>query len=185
MKRILGLALVAALALTGLTACMGDDDGGSAAERRRAAALVDTAAGQQARGELTIAGLTAAGQAIEVESFAWGVTNPAGTAPQFEALTITKLLDEVSPLLYKGVAQGTAYTNAVLKLNKVAADTVTTYATYELTGVQITRLQKSSSTDRIPTESVSFKFASLKESFMATDKGGKPVTTSYAYSIKG
>ena len=107
-----------------------------------------------------------------------------GTAPQLEALHITKLLDEVSPLLFRGVAQGTAYASAVLKLNKIEADTLTTYATYELTGVQITSLQKSSSTDRIPTESVSLKFAGLKESFTATDKGGKPVTTSYLYSSK-
>jgi type VI protein secretion system component Hcp len=185
MKRILGLALIAGLALTGLTACMGDDDGGNAAERRRSAALVDTAAGQRASGELTITGLTAIGQAIEVESFSWGIANPAGTAPQFEGLNVTKLMDEVSPLLYKGVAQGTIYTSAVLKLNKMVADTTTTYATYELTGVQISSLQKSSSTERIPTESATLKFASLKESFTTTDKGGKAVTTSYLYSSKG
>ncbi len=185
MKRILGLALVAGLALTGLTACMGDDDGGSAAERRRSAALVDTAAGNRARGELTIAGLTAVGQAIEVESFSWGITNPTGTAPQVEALNITKFMDEASPLLFRGVSQGTAYTSAVLKLSKFLADTTTTYATYELTGVQITSLQKASQTDQIPIESVSLKFASLKESFTATDKGGKAVTTSYLHSNKG
>jgi type VI secretion system Hcp family effector len=184
MKRILGLALVAGLALTGLTACMGDDDGGSAAERRRSAALVDTAAGERAGGELTIAGITAVGQAIEVESFSWGITNPTGTAPHAEALNFTKHLDEVSPLLFRGASQGTAYTSAVLKLNKTVAETTTTYATYELTGVQISSVQKGSSANQIPLESVSLKFAGLKESFTATDKGGKTVTTSYLHSNK-
>lgn len=105
-------------------------------------------------------------------------------APQFEGLNFTKSMDKVSPLLYRGVAQGTAYTSAVLKLNKVVADTTTTYATYELSGVQISSVQQGYTTDRIPTESVSLKFAGLKESFIATDKAGKAVTTSYLYSNK-
>ena len=184
MNRIFGIALIAVVATTGLTACMGDDDGGSAAERRRSAALVNTTTAH-ALGELTIAGLTATGQAIEVESFSWGLTNPGGVAPQFEGFNFTKLLDEASPQLYRGAAQGTTYASAVLKLNRVAEDRVDNYAAYELTGVQITSVQQASPTDRIPTESVSLKFAGLKETFTVFNAAGvKGATSSYLHQLK-
>jgi type VI secretion system Hcp family effector len=179
MKRILGLALVAGLALTGLTACMGDDDGdGNAAERRRSAALVSTSTERSGR-ELVITGLTPSGQAIEVESFSWGLTNPGGVTPQTEALNITKHLDEVSPLLVKGAAEGKPFTSAVLTLSRSHDDRIETYATYELSGVQIVSVQQAQGGADFPTESVSLKYTSLKHSFTKYDNTGKamsPVT---------
>lgn len=182
MRRILGLLLLAAVAGVGLTACMGDDEG-SAREQRRAAALVNTAGGEAAGAELTIAGLTPVGQAIEVDSHSWGVTNLGPNAAQFEGLNFTKRLDEMSPLLFKGAASGTPYTSAILKLNKtVSGEAPFTYATYELSNAQVTSLQQGSS-GGVPTESVSLKYTKLKLTYTSQTKDGKNPTTSFSWDL--
>ena len=73
MRRPIWLALLAVFALTVLTACMSDSDE-SARGENRAAALV--AVGQSAKAQLTIDGVTPAGQAIVAESYSWGGQAP-------------------------------------------------------------------------------------------------------------
>jgi type VI secretion system Hcp family effector len=182
MKRIFGLALIAGLALTGLTACMGDD-GGSSAERRRSAALVNTGTGT-GRDELVITGLTPSGQAISVDSFSWGVAN-AGTAAQGEPLRFVKTMDEVSPLLLKAVADGKLFASAVLKLHEVAGEGQSlNYATYELGNVVITDLQHSGDADDRPTEKVTLKYSTLKETYTTYSGSAKGPTATYTFFSK-
>ena len=181
MRRILGLLLLAAVAGVGLTACMGDDEG-SAREQRRAAALVQSAGGS-ADMELTIAGLTPAGVAIQVDSFSWGLTNSAGAAARFDELHIVKKLDETSPLLYKGAALGTAYASAALKLYKVpAGGKPVSYATYDLTNVLITRVEYGGGGNAVPSEQVSLNFQAMKLTSAALNVDGTlgaPVSFGY------
>jgi hypothetical protein len=59
------------------------------------------------------------------------------------------------------------------------------YATFELTGVQITSVQQGLSAGDVPNESVSMKFATLKETYMPEAKGDKPpAPTSYTFQPK-
>jgi type VI secretion system secreted protein Hcp len=165
MKRLIGLVIVAALAVMGLTACMGDDDSSSAQQQRRTAAIGPSGgAGQEY--QLTIDGLTGPNEAINVDSFSWGATNPvtfsatggAGTGKvKFNDFVIKKTTDKASPLLFEGVASGKIYPQATLAVRKAGAKE----AYYELrfSTVFVSGLENAGENPNVPMESVSFAYA--------------------------
>jgi type VI secretion system secreted protein Hcp len=160
------LVLIATPAVIGLVALRGDE---SSSQARRPAALVPEGAKSGAGYQMKVTGVTPTGQAIGVLSFSWGVKNPgsalsAGTATgkaQFKELTITKTLDQASPLLVKAAVAGTQH-DSVLTLFKNVGGVVTPYATYTLTNAMIVSVDHSGNADDIPMEQVSFAYSALK-----------------------
>jgi type VI secretion system secreted protein Hcp len=169
--------LVATPAVIGFVALRGGD---SSSEARRAAALV--AAGARGGGhQLTIDTLTPTGQAIDVTSWSWGITNPGaqaaatgGTATgkaQLSELNFTKKVDEVSPKLFEGAASGKAYAQAALRLFNPSSGTE--YMTVTLSNVYIASVQYGASKDEVPTENVALAFSKL--SIATVDETGAKV----------
>jgi type VI secretion system secreted protein Hcp len=163
------LVLIATPAVIGVVALSGDDDGPSAA--RRAGAFVALGApGTQ----LTIEGggtkeIMKPSEAIDVESWSWGVSN-TGTAysgsggatagkAQLGDLQIVKKVDKASPKLFLGAATGTLYTKATLRLNK-GTEKASEYLVITLEDVLITGVQLSGAggTD-LPSEQVTLNYA--------------------------
>jgi type VI secretion system secreted protein Hcp len=157
---LLALALIVTPAVIGLIVIGGDSG-------RNQAALVQE--GGPTAYQLTIAGITPAGQAIDVKSFSWGVSNGAtiGSATtgagagkaKFDELVITKKIDEMSPLLYKAVAVGTGAPTAVLKLYK-AGEKPISYMTYTMKQVFVSSLKHAGTADDVPNEQVTLIFGS-------------------------
>lgn len=183
------LILIAIPAVVGLVALR--DDGGSSA--RRAAALIpdDPKAGEAYR--LTIAGITPAGQAIDVLSFSWGISSPvdattgaATGSAQVKPLVITKLVDQTSSPLIQHVAQGKLVPTAVLSLAKqTGTGAVAKYMTYTLSDVRVTSVEHAGTAKEIPQESVTLHFQSIKTETSGLDpKGGVSPPTTFTFSGK-
>jgi type VI secretion system secreted protein Hcp len=184
MKRMIGLTLAAALAMTGLTACMSDDNGSASNERRVAALGVEGQPSAAEEYQLVIDGLTPLGEAIQVESFSWGATNPSsfGSAGattgkvSLKDLHFTKKLDKASPLLYKGIATGTIHKTATLKLYKTSAagGKPQVYMTYEMSNVLISSLQQGGG-GGVPNEEVGLAYSKMTHiSTELDEKSGAP-----------
>lgn len=183
MKRIIGLTLAAGLAITGLTACMSDDNSSASKERRTAAIGAE---GEAAAGEyqLVIVGVTPPGEAIEVESFSWGATNPstvvgagAGTGKvNMNDFHFTKKVDKASPLLLKGVSLGTIHQTATLKLYKAGSpeEKPAVYMTYEMSNVLISSHQHGGG-GGVPTEQVSLNYSKMTHTYSGIDAKGAPL----------
>ena len=172
MRRTIWLALFAAFALTVLTACMSDSDE-SARGENRAAALV--AIGQSgATAQLTIDGVTPAGQAIEVESHSWGGQAPGGTgAAQFRELSITKTMDETSPKLFESLATGRLAPTAVLKLYSTpGGGQPVNYATYTLDRALIVSYSTSGDANDAPREEVTLAYNKIRQETRMPDQNG-------------
>jgi type VI secretion system secreted protein Hcp len=175
MKRILGLAMAAALAVTGLTACMGDDDGGSAAQKRRTAALgASGGAGQEY--QLTFESVAPApvvhppGQAVNVQSFSWdaessttisSVTGGAGAGKvKFNEFTIKKTVDTASPKLFEAMAAGAHYKKVILTVRQAGAKEA--YYEIRFDTVFVTKIDNSGTNPTVPEETVSFVFGKME-----------------------
>ncbi len=126
-------------------------------------------------------------QWIDVASIGFKVDNPvtlgssgAGITPgkpTGSALTITKLLDRASPLLFLGCASGTRYQTVTLELTTPNASGVhTTYYRITLTNVIVSSLSTSAGVDR-PSESVALSYEKIATEYYMQDlKGGIPST---------
>jgi type VI secretion system secreted protein Hcp len=177
MKRILGLLMLGALALGGLTACMGDDDddGSSAQQQRRTAALgVSGGTGQEY--QLTFESqpgmqvIHPLGQAVNILSFSWDVENPttigsatggagAGKA-KFNEFTIQKTVDTASPKLFRNMAAGAHYKRAILSVRKAGAKEP--YYEIRFDTVFTTKIDNSGSNPDVPMETVSFVYGAMQ-----------------------
>jgi type VI secretion system secreted protein Hcp len=185
MTRFVGLALATVLALTGLTACMGDDDGAGAQQQRRTAALgVSGGTGQEY--QLTFESIAPApvitppGQAIEVASFAWDAENPTtiGSATggagagkvKFNEFTIQKTVDTASPKLFEAMAGGSHFKKAILSVRKPGAKE----AFYEIRfdTVFITSISNSGDNPNVPMENVTFVFGKMETVARGQKEGG-------------
>jgi type VI secretion system secreted protein Hcp len=164
-------ALVLAPAVVGLLVLGGDDDGSSSA--RRAGALVAAGGATAYQLQLTpqsgMASPVAAKDAIEIDSFSFGVENPttigsatggagAGKA-KFNALRISKKVDRASPLLFKNLAAGAHYKTAVLSLRKAGGKEP--YVTYHMETVFTTNVDHGGGSPEAPTEEITFVFGKL------------------------
>lgn len=172
------LALIAIPALIGFVALRGGDDGSSSAARRTAA-FVQAGGGATAY-ELQFAGgspvITAADEAIEVESFSWGITNSAtatGTAGKVNVhdLKVIKKVDKASPLLFLAAAKGTHYPKVTLSLMK-GTEKPEPYMIYTLEQVLVSSLQHGGNNPNVPTEEVSLNFAKISVKVSDTNRDG-------------
>jgi type VI secretion system secreted protein Hcp len=173
-------ALVIAPAVVGLLVLGGDD-------ARTQGALVQEGGAESY--QLVITGVlggggTPAGQAIAVDSFSWGAENPTtiGTATggagagkiKFNEFTITKTIDEMSPILYKQMATGAHAQTATLTIRKAGA-TKAPYATFTFKTVFITKIDFSGGSPETPTEQVTFLAGSWTlDSANPAVEGAKP-----------
>jgi type VI secretion system secreted protein Hcp len=156
-------ALIVTPAVIGLIVVGGDSG-------RNQAALV--AEGPGAAGyQLVLDGVTPAGQAIDVESYSWSVENPttigsatsgagAGKA-KFNEFTITKKIDEASPLLFKQMSTGTHSPTATLKLYKAAESKGGAYVTYTFKTMFISKIDHSGGAPEQPQEQVTFVYGAV------------------------
>jgi type VI secretion system secreted protein Hcp len=175
MKRILGLVMVAALAVTGLTACMGDDDDSSAAQQQRRTAAIGLSGGAGQEYQLTfesqpgMAVIHPAGQAVNVASFSWAAENPttigsatggAGTGKvKFNQFTIQKTVDSASPKLFENMAAGAHYKRAILSVRQAGAKEP--YYEIRFETVFTTKIDNAGDNPNVPMESVSFVYGRL------------------------
>jgi type VI secretion system secreted protein Hcp len=178
---LVAAALIVTPAVIGLIVVGGDSG-------RNQAALV--AEGQAAGGyQLVLDNVTPAGQAIDVESYSWGVENPttigsatsgagAGKA-KFNEFTIQKKIDEASPILFKQMATGTHSPTATLKLYKGGeSKTGNPYVIYTFKTVFITKVDHSGGAPEQPEEEVTFVYGAVTLDTGGTSPTGKPAATS-------
>jgi type VI secretion system secreted protein Hcp len=178
MKRIIGLVLVAALAVASLTACMGDDDDGTAQQQRRTAALgVSGGAGQeyQLTFEPSTVGMQAIhplglGQAVNVAAFSWDAESPTtiGSATggagvgkvKFNQFNIQKTVDTASPKLFRNMAAGAHYKRAILSVRKAGAKEP--YYEIRFDTVFTTKIENAGSNPEVPMESITFVYGAMQ-----------------------
>ncbi|RYD23297.1 MAG: type VI secretion system tube protein Hcp [Verrucomicrobiaceae bacterium] len=93
------------------------------------------------------------------------------------ALTITKLLDRSSPVLFLGCASGTVYPTVTLDVTRLnGSGTPVTYYKITLSNVIVSNLGTSSLGER-PAETVALSYEKIvTDYFMADSKGGVPST---------
>jgi type VI secretion system secreted protein Hcp len=108
--------------------------------------------------------------AIDVQSFSWGVQNSG--KPHFQDLAIAKSVDAASPQLLLRAASGDPIATAKLTVRK-AGPSPAPYLTLCLTDARVTSLSTAGSSggDR-PTESVTFSYSTIVESYRRQNADG-------------
>ena len=128
---------------------------------------------------------------IEVGSVQLGVgraiSSPTGTsskreasAPSVSEVTLTKLMDSTSPLLFQEACIGKAC-KAQVDLVETGSDQLNTYLEITLTNAMISGYSVSSGGDR-PSESISINFTKIEYKYTPFDdqhKAGTPVPVTY------
>lgn len=109
-------------------------------------------------------------QPIEILSYSWGVTQSADTSTgsgggagkvQMQDLHFTKTVDKSSPSLFQARATGKHFPTATLTVRK-AGKGQQEYMVITMNDLIVTSYQTGgSSGDSVPTESISFNFASI------------------------
>ncbi len=110
---------------------------------------------------------TSRAHAIDVLSFSVGVSNPDPAKLQKAAcsnLSIMKVLDKTSPVLFQAALAGRPFATAVLAYDKPVGDKQLTYFTLTLENALLTSVQESGSNEN-PTESVSLKASTMTLSY--------------------
>ncbi len=86
---------------------------------------------------------------------------------------MTKQLDKSSPQLMLRTANGTTIPTAKVRFTTPGAEKVNVYLRYCFTGVRITGYTQSSGGDDRPSESVSFSYATIVQSYtQGSETGG-------------
>ena len=111
---------------------------------------------------------------IELTSFQLGVSrNAAAKGPEFSAVSVTKRVDKSSPELMLRTANGTTLPTAKVQFTTTGAEKVDVYLRYCFTGVRITNFTQSSGGDERPSESISFSYATIVQSYtQGSETGG-------------
>jgi type VI secretion system secreted protein Hcp len=128
---------------------------------------------------------------IEVGSIQFGagrsISTPVGmsskreaSAPNVSEITMTKLMDSTSPLIYQEVLRGVA-TKGHIDLVETHEDQLETYLMLTLDNCMVSSYTTSSAGDR-PTESFSLNFTKIEYKYTPYDdkhKAGTPVPVTY------
>jgi type VI secretion system secreted protein Hcp len=126
---------------------------------------------------------TSLSKAIDILSFSFGSSNSAVFGPgasggesragraDLSNVTIMKVLDKTSPLLFENCVSGDYLKSADVQYFKPMGNKQEVYFKIHMENVLITSVQLSGSNEN-PTESVSFAFAKIKVSYNPED-GGK------------
>ena len=119
---------------------------------------------------------------INIESFSWGVSNNVtrGSSGGFGAgkadlsdITVTKVVDKSSALLFQHAATGKHFPNAYITCRK-AGEKPLEYLKYEFDSVFITsvKINGDGRTDDTPTEEISFSFGKVVITYTPQNKDG-------------
>lgn len=139
--------------------------------------------GTTVKGEATATGLRPATGWIEIYSFSWGASNPTtvGTTAaglsagkvSISSFNIMKKMENSSPNLFAACSSGQHYKKANVVLRKAAGTSgkQTIFLQYDFVDIMVESVQVSGSAggDDTPTESVSFAFASITETYWPQD----------------
>ncbi|MDX2053551.1 MAG: type VI secretion system tube protein Hcp [Polyangiaceae bacterium] len=123
--------------------------------------------------------------AIEIDSFSFGVQNTGASspgagrgrsAPNFTELSVQKSADSASTYLFMAAANGTLLKSVTLSLKKSGGDKGGVFYKVTLKDAQVASVQTSAAPkgDAVPTESVTFSFASIIIEYTAADPKGGP-----------
>ena len=121
---------------------------------------------------------------IDVLGIEWGVAQPAATGggasqerADFDDLTIVKMFDAASPVIYGYCARGSKIDKIVIDLCHVAGDRHT-FGVIKVSKATISRVQVTSAAGHWavvrPVEIVSFRYKKIEWAFTAVDLDGKP-----------
>jgi type VI secretion system secreted protein Hcp len=107
---------------------------------------------------------------IELNSFQLGVSKK-DKLPSFSDFVVTKSVDKASPQLMLRTANGATIPSARVRFTKSTADGETVFLRYCFTGVRINSFSQSSG-GGIPTETDSFNYTTIVQSYTQQDAGG-------------
>ncbi len=128
--------------------------------------------------------------AIEVDSFAWGLSNssPGGAAGgdsgkgkvQFQDFQFVKSEDSTSPVLFLSCASGKHFQKVEIHLRKSGEKQID-YLKIDLEDVMVSSFSQAGAGE-VPTESISLNFAKIIMTHTPQSKGGtagKPITAGW------
>jgi type VI secretion system secreted protein Hcp len=187
---VAALVLIALPAVIGLVAFRGDDSSSSA---RRAGALVPANSTGTEYHLLLTQGLASGPEfkdAIAINSFSWGVENPAtigsasggaGTGKaKFNEFVFTKQVDNASPALFKQLALGAHFKKVVLALRKSGESAP--YMTYTMETVFVSKIDHSGSSPEVPTEEVALGYGKLVVQSIGKSADGVPSKVTHGWN---
>jgi type VI secretion system secreted protein Hcp len=132
---------------------------------------------------------------IEVESWSWGVDNPASfaqgqggqsTQAHVSAINVVKNCDAASVAMYKACTTGKHIPKGTLSCLKLDGDSRIEYMKVDLTDIMVSNLQWSASgTEHHVHESVGLVFAEFKQAYkLQQDKGTPKGSTEFGYNVQ-
>jgi type VI secretion system secreted protein Hcp len=132
---------------------------------------------------------------IEVNSFSWGVDNPASfaigqggqaTQAHIASINIQKHCDKSSVALYKACTTGKHIPSGTLSCLKLDGDSRVEYLKIDLTDIMVSGLQWSGSGgEHLVHENVSLVFAEFKQAYkLQQDAGSAGGNTDFGYNIQ-
>ncbi|WP_407158082.1 Hcp family type VI secretion system effector [Bradyrhizobium sp. STM 3557] len=132
---------------------------------------------------------------IEVQSFAWGVSNPASfsigqggqsTQAHVAEITISKHLDKASVALFKASTTGKHIGSGTLSCMKLDGDSRVEYMKVDFTDLMVSSVQWSGSgSDQAVHEHVALAFAEFKQAYkLQQDAGSAGGNTDFGYNIQ-
>jgi type VI secretion system secreted protein Hcp len=107
---------------------------------------------------------------IELESFQFGVSK-RDKLPSFSDFVVTKSVDKASPELMLRTASGATIPSARVRFTRSTGEGELTYLRYCFTGVKVNSFSQTSGGGR-PTESLSFGYGTIVQSYTQQDAGG-------------
>ena len=122
--------------------------------------------------------------AIEIQSFSWGASNPGRiasplTTEEFRFVTNTST---ASPLLLQAAAEGKHFTKAVLYGRKAGGEQQE-YLKVEMKEVFVTSYQSRSLNEELPKDEIAIVFSSITQQVTSLGNDGKPVQTASSWTI--
>jgi type VI secretion system secreted protein Hcp len=132
---------------------------------------------------------------IEVESWSWGVDNPASfaqgqggqsTQAHVSSLNVVKHCDKASVTLYKDCTTGKHITSGTLSCLKLDGDSRVEYMKVDLTDVMVSSVQWSASgSEHHVHESLGLVFAEFKQTYkLQQDTGSAQGSTEFGFNVQ-
>lgn len=148
--------------------------------------------GSKVKGDVTTTGYSdwievqsiqlGAGRAIQTA--ARNIKNRESSEPSLSEVTVTKKMDLASPDLFMEAVAGKLDTTVKIAFTTTTQDTITEYASFELTNTAVSAFSISSGGD-LPSESLSLNFSKIAFTFKGTsaDVSQQPKTVGYDLTV--
>jgi len=123
-------------------------------------------------------------ETINVNSFSWGVgrgismesgaiANREATRPSLSEITISKIMDNSTPGLFKESVSGDAGAEVVIEFVATGAKKIETYMKYTLTNCLVSSYSVSADAEGKPVESLSLSYTKVLMDYCAADATNK------------